>query len=74
MGLVEVVGDDVIAPLCKLLSVICEPVIRFLQGISVGIRDALRPLQALVMEIVEHTALIIQAFRLVEINKFDLPQ
>ncbi|XP_041935286.1 uncharacterized protein LOC121697716 isoform X2 [Alosa sapidissima] len=75
MGLVEVVGGDVITPLFgAMFNIICEPVIRFLRSISMGIRDVLRPLLALVMEFVQHIALIIQAFRLVEINRFDLPQ
>ncbi|KAG5267209.1 hypothetical protein AALO_G00219200 [Alosa alosa] len=75
MGLVEVVGEDVITPLFgAMFNIICEPVIRFLRSISMGIRDVLRPLLALVMEFVQHIALIIQAFRLVEINRFDLPQ
>lgn len=75
MELVEVIGENVLIPLFDaLLNSICEQVIRFLQSISVGIRDVLQPLQTLVMEVLQHIARITQAFRLVEINKLDLRQ
>lgn len=68
-------AEEVLTPLFgALLSSLWELVIRLLHSASVGIRDVLQPLQAPVMEVLQHIALIIQAFRLVEINKFDLPQ
>ena len=69
VGLVVVLGEQVITPLFgALFSHTLQPMARCFLNVSWAVRAILHSLLAIVREVFMHVALLVQSFRLVEVN------